>query len=239
MEYKAYSFDLDDNILKFPTKVYLTNQKGKEVEFSTYEFEKNRNNLDKLNLRITENSFRDFKNDEILLKDLKHAKKSGSFRNFKKCILKHTSLFAIITARGHSEKGLKKAIKQIILDNFTQNELEEFKIKYIEKYKKNIKISLDEALEDYLDKCKFYPTDNIKIKEKYGIENTSELKLLCFQEFRRYIYDFVKTNFGEDINVKIGFSDDSIIHLRKMMDEILEKENLFFYQTKNDKKERI
>lgn len=237
MEYKAYSFDLDDNILSLPTKVYLTNKKGKEEEFSTCDFEKNRGKLKELNLKITEKSFRNFKDDKVLLKDLKSAQKAGSWRNFKKCILKHTSLFAIITARGHSIEGLREAIEEVILKNLTNDELKEFKDKYIKKYKKEKINSIKLALKDYLDNCKFYPTDNIKIKEKFGIEDTSELKSLCFQEFREYIYEFVKNKFGNDVIIKIGFSDDSILHLKKITSKILEKENLFFYQTKENKKE--
>mgnify|MGYP000557168914 CR=1 FL=1 len=40
MEYKAYSFDLDDNLLKIPTLVYLKDKDNNIKEFSTLEFEK-------------------------------------------------------------------------------------------------------------------------------------------------------------------------------------------------------
>lgn len=235
MEYKAYSFDLDDNLLKLPTKIYLKDKSGKTKAFSTLEFERIRPNLEELNLKVTKDSFKDFFDDKKFLIDINKATKAGSFKNLEKCVTKHASIFAIITARGHAPKALKKGLKQAILKNISKTQLEKFHKTFSEKYKIKSK-TIEESLDKYLDLCKFYPTNNPEIKKKFGSTDTSELKSLAFEEFQKYIKKYVAKNFGEKTEVKIGFSDDSMSHLKKMVNNILKKHGLFFYRTGDDGK---
>lgn len=239
MKYKAYSFDLDDNLLKLPTLIYLKNEKGEMQKFSTLEFEKVRPVLGKLNLEITEDSFKGFASSSQFITDINNSTKAGSWRNLENCIVKHASIFAIITARGNSPESLKAGLKQAILKNISEEQLKVFKDTFLEKYDIEIKDkSTENVLDVYLDLCKFYPVNNKEIREKFGIDDTSELKSLAFEEFRNYVTKYVKDNFGEDAEVKLGFSDDSSSHLNKMVNNILAKEGLFFYKTDESGKNR-
>ncbi|MBT3405261.1 hypothetical protein HN832_04770 [archaeon] len=236
MEYKAYSFDLDDNLLKLPTKVFLEDAKGNLKEFSTLNFEKIRPQMKKLGFKTNSNSFKSFEDNKQFLKDIEKATLAGSWKNIETCLVKHASIFAIITARRHNPETLKQGIKRAILKNFSKEQLEKFSKKFIEKYsiKKigNQKFS-EKILDQYLELCKFYPVNNPEIKKQFNSEDTSELKSFAFADFQKYINNHVKENFGAETKIKIGFSDDSITHLNKMINEILKEHGLFFYQTKN------
>lgn len=237
MEYKAYSFDLDDNLLKLPTCVYLKDENGEIREFSTFDFEKIRLRLDELNLEITDDSFKGFLNDEQFIIDINNSTKAGSWRNLEKCIVKHTSLFAIITARGHSPSILKKGLKQAIMNNISRESLEIFVGKFLEKYDVSVDDeSIEGVLDAYLDLCRFYPVKNNEMLERFGSDDVGELKFLAFEEFREYVKAHVRDNFGENVKVKIGFSDDSDSHLNKMVNNFLEKNGLFFYKTEGEGK---
>ncbi len=239
MEYKAYSFDLDDNLLKIPSFVYLEDENGNEVKFSTSEFEKIRQDIDKLKLKINKNSFREFKDDKKLMEDIKKSSEAGSWRNLIKCVSKHASIFAIITARGHSPLALREALKYKILEKISEEEMNNFRKQFIEKYPDSVyDKSNEEIFEIYLDKCKFYPVTHKSILKKYKCEDVSELKAKVFDEFYKYIHKYVRKYLGKKTQIKIGFSDDSPHHLNKMINSILEKYGLFFYQTIDDKKIR-
>jgi hypothetical protein len=237
MEYKAYSFDLDDNLLKLPTVIYLKADGGNIKEFTTHEFEKIRPDLDKLKLELTEDSFRGCRDDDQFLIDIEKATKAGSWENLVNCVVQHASIFAIITARGHSPLAIRRGLKKAIIKHITEEQLEKFSRKFSERY--SLKIDgkdQEEILDDYLDLCKFYPVTNHEIKEILGSEEVSELKALAFEDFQKYIRKHVADNFGEKTVVKIGFSDDSIVHLKKMVNATLKKHGLFFYQTDDDGK---
>ncbi|MBT6690554.1 hypothetical protein HN903_01855 [archaeon] len=237
MEYKAYSFDLDDNLLKLPTLIYLENKDKEQVKLSTLEFEKIRPNLKKLNLKITTESFKDFCEDSQFLIDINKATKAGSWGNLVNCIVHHASIFAIITARGHSPEAIKKGIKLTIEKYIPKSQLKKFSETFSMKYNLQLEDkSREEILDIYLDLCKFYPVNNKNIKEKLKAEDVGELKSLAFEDFQNYITKYVKEKFGEETKVKIGFSDDSIFHLNKMVNNILKKHGLFFYQTNDEGK---
>lgn len=240
MEYKAYAFDLDDNLLKMPSLIYLEDENGKEKIFDTLEFEKIRPKLKEMNLQIKKDSYREFKGRKIILKQIDSAKPAGSWRNLIKCISKHASLFAIITTRGHPPRILKKAIKSKILKEFSKRDLEKFKKKYCKRYNLDPKNkSIKRLLSCYLNKCRFYPINNEKIKRKFKVTDLSELKVESFEHFRRYLKRHVKSAFGQNTKIKIGFSDDSLNHLNKMMEKLEKEEGLYLYQTTNNQKKRF
>jgi len=232
MEYKAYSFDLDDNLLKLPTEISLKQPTGKILKISTLEFEKIRSSLKKLNLEIIPKSFEDFRSDEQFLIDINKSKKAGSWKNLENCIIQHTSIFAIITARGHTPKALKEGLKLAIIKNISKSQLQKFTQKFTTKYKiKSENLTQEEILDKYLNLCKFYPLNNPETIKKFKTKDLGELKALAFEDFQNYIKKHVRENFGKKIKVKIGFSDDSIFHLKKIISSILKKHGIFFYQT--------
>jgi len=191
MEYKAYSFDLDDNLVSIPTVVYLKDKNENIKEFSTLEFEKIRGNMEELGLREFSDSFLNFDLDEAIFK------------------------------------------------NFTKKNFEDFRNSFTEKYKNYKDVKTDEELLDlYLDLCKFYPVNNKETKKELGNDlGTSELKAVAFEDFQKYVNLYVKEKFGDKCKIKIGFSDDSILHLKSIVNSVLKKHGLFFYQTKKEGKE--
>jgi len=239
MEYKAYSFDLDDNLVSIPTVVYLKDKNENIKEFSTLEFEKIRGNMEELGLREFSDSFLNFDLDEAFFKDLEKSIIAGSWKNLVNCVTKHASVFAIITARRHDKEALRKGIKILIFKNFTKKNFEDFRNSFTEKYKNYKDVKTDEELLDlYLDLCKFYPVNNKETKKELGNDlGTSELKAVAFEDFQKYVNLYVKEKFGDKCKIKIGFSDDSILHLKSIVNSVLKKHGLFFYQTKKEGKE--
>lgn len=239
MEYKAYSFDLDDNLLKIPTSVYLKDKDDNIKEFSTLEFEKIRGDLEKLQLREFSDSFSGFLSDEQFFSDLKKSEIAGSWRNLVNCVTKYASIFAIITARGNSKESLREGIKLSILKRFKEKDWDNFRTAFEQKISKNAKEKTNKELLDiYLDLCKFYPVNNKEIKKEFGDNlGTSELKAVAFEKFQEYVNLYVKEKFGDKCKIKIGFSDDSLLHLRSIVNSVLKKHGLFFYQTKDTGKE--
>lgn len=237
MEYKAYSFDLDDNLLKLPTLIYLEDENGEEKEFTTHEYEKMRSSLEELKLKITENSFRSFREDKQFLTDIEKSTKAGSWRNLVNCITKHASIFAIITAREHSPDTIREGLRRMIIKHISKEELDKFVTKFSEKYGIQAEgKTQEEILDIYLDLCKFYPVNNPKLREMFESTDVSELKSRAFEDFQSYIKEYVAEKFGKDTFVKIGFSDDSVLHLNRMINNILKKHGLFFYHTSDEGK---
>lgn len=234
MEYKAYSFDLDDNLLVLPTKVILETRAGKKKEYNTLDFEKIRNSLDKLDLKIIQGSFKNFRGDESFLKDIKLSKSAGSWPYLIECIVNHASIFAIITARGHSPEAIRKGLGERILKDLSEEQLETFVQSFKKRFKENIaNKSPEEVFEIYLGYCKFYPAMYPPLNEKYGKEKSvSEIKAISFRDFRKYLEKYVKENFKEKVELKIGFSDDSTAHLSSIANSVLKDYGFFFFQTK-------
>ncbi|MBC8435328.1 hypothetical protein H8D91_02390 [archaeon] len=234
MEYKAYSFDLDDNLLVLPTKVILETRKGKKKEYNTRDFEKIRNSLEKLDLKVVSGSFRNFTDDEQFLEDIKNSKNAGSWPYLIECIVDHASIFAIITARGHSPEAIRKGLGERILKDLTEQQLAKFVQSFKKRFKENIKDkSSEEIFNIYLNHCRFYPATNPIINEKYGKEKTvSEIKAISFRDFRKYLEKYIQENFEEKVELKIGFSDDSTAHLSSIANSVLKDYGFFFFQTK-------
>jgi hypothetical protein len=225
---------LDDNLLVLPTKIVLETAKGKRKEYNTKDFEEVRTKLDELKLKVIPESFKNFADDEQFLKDIKISKDAGSWPYLIECITKHASIFAIITARGHSPKVLKEGLKKKLLEELKEEQLKEFVEVFKEKFKDKItNKSLEEIFEIYLSYCKFYPTTYPPLKEKYGKDKSvSEIKAIVFREFRKYLTKFVEDNFKGKVELKIGFSDDSTAHLNSIANSVLKDYGFFFFQTK-------
>lgn len=234
MEYHAYSFDLDDNLLVLPTKVILLDKEGNKKEFTTQRFEKIRNKLDKMDLKIFKGSFYNFENNEQFYKDLKKAKKAKSWKYLIDCIVIHASIFAIITARGQEAETIKKGLKEEVLKELTKEQLKNFMKIFQQKFKQDLSDKKpEEVLDIYFDQCKFYPCSNPSIWDKYGREKTiSDLKAVTFRDFRKYLESYLKQNFDKPMVLKIGFSDDSTAHLSSIANSVLKDYGFFFFHTK-------
>lgn len=160
-----YAFDWDDNLLFMPSKLYVINDKGEEVEVETHEFAKYRSVIGKEDFKFKGHTiigyiqkedgsgidydsslrnFRDHRDPYIFKKDTKLAIDSGDFGpswpDFIECLISG-SLFAIITARGHESPSIRKSVEYIIDDYLTQEQKDEMYnniLKYSYLFNRNI-----------------------------------------------------------------------------------------------------
>ena len=208
---KYYAFDWDDNILFMPTKIIVLDKAGKEVGMSSEDFAAHRAKIGQEEFDYeghvikdyAPNAFRYFRPqaDRKFIKDAIEADHLGpSWESFKEC-LNSASIFAIITARGHSPAAIKRAVYELIIRNKDGiNSAEVYKNirKYNEIFKRGDR---DGSIQNYLNLCKFYPVSNPKFAGSMG--KPEEAKKLALRKFAEYCSDF---NQGRVI--KLGFSDD-------------------------------
>jgi hypothetical protein len=232
---RYYSYDWDDNILLMPTVIHMEhfiNNKWTLEDVSTVKFSKIRHNS---NWRFLKNSesfteFRDIgpRKKKAFIEDLKIAIQNKSYgpswNNFIHCLISG-SIFAIITARGHESKSIKKGIKYIIKNVLTKEEknemaanLIEFKYKFSTKFDIMKNISFEKLLNSYLNKCDFIGISSPSFRKKYfNISNPEKYpekaKKIALNHFIN------KINFyGKQINsdIRIGFSDDDKVTVNKI-----------------------
>lgn len=257
-----YAFDWDDNIFYMPTIIHMENLiDGKWVkkDISTSEFAKIRTNIN--SWRLLDNNpdkgfseFRDFgkRGDKALIEDLKIAVKRNKYGpawlDFKEC-LTNGSLFAIITARGHEDETIKKAIVWIIDNLLSEDELHTmynnllkfsylFKDEKIEEYDKILntdKPSNNQLIINYLNNCDFI---GVSAPSRGGSsKNPENDKVNALMNFSKKV-----NNFAINIGYKsiIGFSDDDIRnvkHVEDLIDNINNEDfsNIYQYVIKNTK----
>ena len=220
---KYYAFDWDDNIAMMPTKIILEDSFGDEVPMSTSDFAEYRSEIGKTKFEYNGklvsgyslNPFKLFRveGDRQFLKDTLVAETGPAWDDFVEC-LNSASIFAIITARGHTPNVMKRAVYQYIIKNFKGIRSEEV-YKNLRQYNKDFDAKgRDGSIQGYLDLCKFYPVSNERVSNSLGggsVSDPEAAKVKALEEFVRYC---VKLNSGEEI--KVGFSDDD----RKNMDAV-------------------
>jgi hypothetical protein len=243
---KYYIFDWDDNILQMPTQIYLYDkEKGEEISVSTEEFSKVRNDD---NYEYVDHSFVEFSDngemgDEAFIEDTKKAlsknKFSPSWDDFIEC-LRNGSLFAIVTARGHKPESIKDGVKYIIANVLSDEDFDDLIANLIsfKSFYDNVNIQEDyneyELIDEYLDKCGFYPISNEEIYNKFKLhpqKNQEELKLACIEDFTAKVKDLSKSNKAE-MSMTIGFSDDDY----KNASVVAKHSDIPVYYTKDTKK---
>lgn len=232
-----YTFDFDDNILFLPTKIFLEKKVGRkwiDCEVTTAEFARIRaSKIYRLKNNNPEHAFvnfRDVKKD-VFLKDvtlaLSEKQYAPSWKKFKKCIISG-NIFAIITSRGHSEKNIKKAIKYIIDNCFTDEE-KILMSKNLKSYlcKFGISSNKESLIDDYLNKCEFIGVSNTSWLKKNNLTllKTEYLKEIAFKKFLTRIHKM-----AQKINakVKVGMSDDDVFNINHLHN-ILSTELYFKY----------
>jgi hypothetical protein len=220
---RFYSFDWDDNILYMPTKIILKNKETNNlIEVSTGEFAEIRSNLEEMNLEFLpgEGSFKYFRpaGDNQFIQDSLLAETGPSWNDFVECI-NDGSIFAIITARGHTPEALKETVKQLIYEQKEGIEINEL-IDSLRNYKGLFGMegnkSPEELIDEYLDLCKYYPVSYKPIAQQLSGKSGSmaspeELKILAMKEFVNHVKvmgGMVQSEIGGEIN--LGFSDDDI-----------------------------
>jgi uncharacterized protein (UPF0335 family) len=232
---KYYAFDWDDNIMKMPTKIILKTKDGEEVGMSTEDFAHYRSKIgseefkyeDNIIVGYGERPFRNFnvEGDKKFVIDAMTAEIGPAWSDFVEAI-NNGSIFAIITARGHTPSILREACYNLILsgkDGISYTEL----LKNLEKYRDiagySGKQDRVEILNEYLDLCKFYPVS-------YGegsATSPEEGKIRAMKEFISYIKNlsqeigkkaFLKNDVSNNFipEPTVGFSDDDLRNVETM-----------------------
>ena len=232
---KYYAFDWDDNIMNMPTKIILKTDSGDQVGMSTEDFAHYRTKIGKEDFKYEgeiivgfgENPFRNFgvDGDKKFIIDSMVAPVGPAWPDFVEAI-NNGSIFAIVTARGHTPSVLREACYNIILSNRDGISFTEL-VRNLEKYRDiaGYQGTQDkiEILNEYLDLCKFYPVS-------YGegsATSPEEGKIKAMKEFISYVKQlsaeigkkaFLKNDISNNFlpEPKIGFSDDDIRNVEKM-----------------------
>jgi len=254
---KYYAFDWDDNIVTMPTQIILLTEDDEELGMSTEDFADYRGLIGKetfeykgkMIVGYANDPYRNFgvKGDSAFIIDSMVASIGPSWDDFVECI-NGSSIFAIITARGHTPSVLREAIYNFIVTN--HNGIN--KDILIENLKKYRNITGDETkdaqimINEYLDLCKYYPVS-------YGegsASNPEEGKIKALREFIVYVKEmseklgkraFLKNDVKNNFIPMIGFSDDDPANVEKIksfLDKEYEDKPVRTYLTKGgDKKE--
>ena len=250
---KYYAFDWDDNVVIMPTRVIVIDNNSKEIGMTTQDFAKFRSIIGKEEfqykgktiLGFAENPFRNFRTigDKNFIIDAMLASVGPSWPDFLECI-NSASIFAIITARGHSPETLKQAVYNYIISNFNginKNEL----VRNIKKYRDiNDEQDMDDVdlIREYLNLCKFYPCS---FDEGNEIE-PEVAKTKALKEFLEYAKTMsnklnekilVKNNIKNYFTPVVGFSDDDISNINSMKSEFKNDPEIKTFYTGKGKKE--
>lgn len=256
---KYYAFDWDDNIMKMPTMVYLKTNKGEVVGMPTDKYSLKKSIIGKKSFKFNneiivgydDEPFRDFlqEGDKRFILDLEKSKIASSdiWGDFIEAI-NNGSIFSIITARGHNPNTIKNGIKNLIDTSYggiNKDKVINNLIMYHIITNSKFNNDYDWLINDYLDKCRFYP-----ITYLHGtMSDPSEGKVKAMKSFLDYIEDQSRkvrvsllsyVNLDFNIKPSIGFSDDDIDNINLIKDEIFHDSfNISIFHTKNGKKIKI
>jgi len=244
---KYYAFDWDDNLMYMPTKIYLKDENGKSVGMSTEDFAEYRTEVGKepfdyeghTIVGFDDDAFRDFKviGDKKFLVDAMKAPTGPAWDDFVEAV-NNGSIFAIITARGHTPSVLKNAVYNLIKRNkhgLSEKEL----VKNLRKYREiseEEELSDDELVRTYLEMCKYHP---VSFGEG-SAANPEELKVAAMSEFMRYVKDlsqklqekaYLKNKISNYFEPYIGFSDDDLKNVQTMKKHFDDESGLDIYHT--------
>ena len=222
-----YAFDIDDNLLKMPTKLRLLNDKGSFTEVSTDWYALNRENIGKKPIKFgsdliigyAENIhdsfiyFSDIKKDAFkkdYTKAIKNKMFAPAWSDFIEAIL-NGSIFAIVTARGHSSNTIREMVEYVIF-NYLEDSDREKMISNLKAYKNLFnKTHTQNLISDYLDKCLFV---GVAHPDYYNENIPSEKqKSIVLKEFIKKVEKFSKK---VGIPSKLGFSDDDIKNVKSI-----------------------
>jgi hypothetical protein len=256
---KYYAFDWDDNIVSMPTQIVVLTDEGEEVGMSTEDFAEYRHKIGKepfkyksdMIVGYAENPYRNFRveGDKKFIVDSLLAQPGPSWDDFVECI-NGGSIFAIITARGHTPSVLKDSVYNFIVTNhngINRNTL----IQNLKEYRDlSGEVMRDDQLliKEYLDMCKYHPVTY----GKGSASNPEEGKIKALREFINYVkYQSrklgQKVSFTNDVNnnfvPQIGFSDDdpgNIESIKSFLEKEYEDEKpVKTYLTKGGKKKEV
>lgn len=229
---KYYAFDWDDNLMYMPTKIYLKDSNGKSVGMSTEDFAEYRTEIGNEDFEyeghtivgFDEEPFRDFRvtGDKKFLEDAMKAPTGPAWSDFIEAI-NNGSIFAIVTARGHTPSILKQGVYNLIKKNMhglDSNKLAKNLLKYRNLADED-KLTKDQLIRAYLDMCRFYP---VSFGEG-SATNPEQAKIDAMEEFVDYVKltsrnlqskAMMKNKISNYFTPFIGFSDDDVRNVQSM-----------------------
>jgi hypothetical protein len=244
---KYYAFDWDDNLMYMPTKIYLKSDKGKVVGMSTEDFAEYRSEIRKKPFKYEGNiivdfdddAFRDFRvsGDKKFMTDAMTAQIGPAWSDFVEAV-NNGSIFAIITARGHTPSVLKDTIYNLINKNKYGLNKKEI-VKNLRKYRDitdEEDLTDDELIETYLEMCKYHP---VSFGEG-SAANPEELKVSAMKQFMEYVKNlshrlqekaYFKNKISNYFTPYIGFSDDDLKNVQAMKKHFDDESGLDIYHT--------
>lgn len=234
LELKYYMFDWDDNILHMPTRIHLERKTGsgwEPYDVSTAEFARIRRDTENYRPREGDwdKAFVDFydvgeKGEDVFLEDTKIAlapvisgekKGAPSFEPFKQALIEGR-LFAIITARSHSSRAIRKGVEYFIRNVLTDVErsrmVENLKY-YIRRFEGRLpEMTDDEVMSNYLNLNKYHGVtspefEKIMGRKVSGSESPEHAKQLAIKDFVQHVIALIR-GVGVREPISIGFSDD-------------------------------
>jgi hypothetical protein len=252
---KYYAFDWDDNLMYMPTKIYLKDKNGKSVGMSTEDFAEYRTEIgnEPFNYEgstivgFDDEAFRDFRvtGDKKFLIDSMKAPIGPAWDDFVEAV-NNGSIFAIITARGHTPSVLKNGVYNLIKKNkhgLNEKEL----VKNLRKYRDitdEEDMTDDELVRTYLEMCKWHP---VTFGEG-SAANPEELKVSAMKQFMEYVRNlsqrlqekaYMKNKISNYFTPYIGFSDDDLKNVETMKKHFDDESGLDIYHTGGGKKTKF
>ena len=252
---KYYAFDWDDNLMYMPTKIYLVDEDGESVGMSTEDFAEYRSEIGKepfdyeghTIVGFDDDAFRDFKvtGDKKFLVDAMKAPTGPAWDDFVEAI-NNGSIFAIVTARGHTPSVLKNAVYNLIKRNMHGLNEKEV-VRNLRKYREiadEEDMTDDEILRTYLEMCKYHP---VSFGEG-SAANPEELKVSAMRQFMEYVKTlsqrlqekaYMKNKISNYFTPYIGFSDDDLKNVETMKKHFDDESGLDIYHTGGGKKTKF
>jgi hypothetical protein len=252
---KYYAFDWDDNLMYMPTKIYLKDEDGNSVGMSTEDFAEYRSEVGKEPFEyeghtivgFDDDAFRDFKvtGDKKFLVDAMKAPTGPAWDDFVEAV-NNGSIFAIVTARGHTPSVLKNGVYNLIKKNkhgLSEKEL----VKNLRKYRDisdEEDMTDDELVRTYLEMCKWHP---VTFGEG-SAANPEELKVSAMRQFMEYVRNlsqrlqekaYMKNKISNYFTPYIGFSDDDLKNVETMKKHFDDESGLDIYHTGGGKKTKF
>jgi hypothetical protein len=252
---KYYAFDWDDNLMYMPTKIYLKDEDGNSVGMSTEDFAEYRSEVGKEPFEyeghtivgFDDDAFRDFKvtGDKKFLVDAMKAPTGPAWGDFVEAV-NNGSIFAIVTARGHTPSVLKNGVYNLIKKNkhgINEKEL----VKNLRKYREiadEDEMTDDELIRTYLEMCKWHP---VTFGEG-SAANPEELKVSAMKQFMEYVRNlsqrlqekaYMKNKISNYFTPFIGFSDDDLKNVETMKRHFDDESGLDIYHTGGGKKTKF
>lgn len=246
---KYYMFDWDDNILHMPTAIHMERQTAEgwqPVRVSTAEFAEIRRETehyrplggdwDRAFVEFFDSGVR---GEDTFVEDTRRALESilrnetegaPSFHRFKQALIRG-SLFAIITARAHSARAIRRGVECFIEMALSAGErLEMIKNlrRFIRLFGEDGTLLTDgEVLARYLDLNRYRGVSSPEFQQimgraRAGADSPEEAKQFAVKDFVTHVINILRVR-GVEASVSIGFSDDDSRNVAAVIDYLNEE----------------